>query len=199
MKIKMIYLAAGNSRRFGSNKLYHEIEGRPMFQYGLEALEKVLRRREETTLTVVTQYSEIWKYVLEKQRVWGGRISAVASPEAEKGISYSIRAGLSGDCADYYLFCVADQPWVSDETILRLIDTTTQGGYIGGFAQWNGVSGNPAIFSDRLFPELLALTGDTGGKKILRGRENVCTVQVENPIEIEDIDEISMLPFDTKK
>ena len=38
----MIYLAAGNSRRFGSNKLYADLNGKPMFLHGLEALEQVL-------------------------------------------------------------------------------------------------------------------------------------------------------------
>ena len=41
MKIALIMLAAGNSRRFGSNKLLYEIEGKPMYQHILEKLMKV--------------------------------------------------------------------------------------------------------------------------------------------------------------
>ena len=189
MKIKMIYLAAGNSRRFGSNKLYYEIEHKPMFQYGLEILEKVLEKKEEVSLTVVTEYSRIQEYVLERKKFWRERISVVGSPDREKGISYSIRAGLADGKADYYLFCVADQPWICEETILNLIQKTVEGGYIGGYTEWNGISGNPAIFSSELLPELMALTGDTGGKRILKSRENVCTVRVKDAMEIRDIDE----------
>ena len=40
----MIYLAAGNSRRFGSNKLYADLNGKPMFLHGMEALEQCFVR-----------------------------------------------------------------------------------------------------------------------------------------------------------
>ena len=189
MKIKMIYLAAGNSRRFGSNKLYYEIKDRPLFRYGLDALEKVLMQNPETTLTVVTEYDRIREYVLEKKILWNERISVVPSPDSEKGISYSIRAGLADGMADYYLFCVADQPWMQDHTVLQLIRKTTEGGYTGGFVTWNEISGNPAIFSAKLLPQLWSLTGDTGGKKLLQNRNDVCTIQVCTPLEMEDIDD----------
>ena len=69
MTLHIIYLAAGNSRRFGNNKLYHEIAGRPMFLYGLDILEQVLKETENTVLTVVTVYEEIRKEVLIKKRM----------------------------------------------------------------------------------------------------------------------------------
>ena len=43
MKIGMILLAAGCSRRFGSNKLLYEIEGKPMYLRALERLLEVQR------------------------------------------------------------------------------------------------------------------------------------------------------------
>lgn len=38
MRIALIMLAAGNSRRFGGNKLLYEIDGNPMYRYILERL-----------------------------------------------------------------------------------------------------------------------------------------------------------------
>lgn len=35
MRIRMIYMAAGNSRRFGSNKLVYLIDGKPMYLHVL--------------------------------------------------------------------------------------------------------------------------------------------------------------------
>ena len=97
MEIRMIYLAAGNSRRFGSNKLLYEINGKAMFAYGLEALFQVLEEMEETSLTVVTNYAEIEEYVQGRRRVIGKeRIATVKSPDSHMGISYSIRAGIMG-------------------------------------------------------------------------------------------------------
>lgn len=210
MKIRMIYLAAGNSRRFGSNKLLYQIEGKPMFRYGLDALLKVLEEMEGTSLTVVTNFAEIEEYVRECGK---DRISAVKSPESHKGISYSVRAGLMGSgpnvctfagenlsvqpdsgsplpCADvdYYLFCVADQPCVSSKTVVRLLRETAEGGFAGGFVEWEGKSGNPAVFSKELLPELFALQGDNGGKRILTGRRDVCRVRAGRREELEDVD-----------
>ena len=195
MKIKMIYLAAGNSRRFGNNKLYHKIAGRPMFLYGLDVLEQVLKETENTVLTVVTVYEEIRKEVLTRKKLWQERLEVVDSPDSEKGISCSIRAGLTGTAADYYLFCVADQPWILTETILELIRETTEKHCLGGWVQWNDISGNPTIFSKELLPQLMALDGDTGGKSILRKQKNICVVQAKQAAEIKDID----VPFGSEE
>ena len=48
MKIALIMLAAGNSRRFGSNKLLYEIDGKPMYRHILEKLMIVAEQLEET-------------------------------------------------------------------------------------------------------------------------------------------------------
>lgn len=197
MKIRMIYLAAGNSRRFGSNKLLHQIDGKPMFAHGLDTLMKVLEEMEEVSLTVVTNYPEIEEYAAACRRASAGkmpqmpekeRICTVKSPCSHKGISHSIRAGLLGFDADYYLFCVADQPYISSKTIVSLLQETIKGGYVGGYVEWEGKSGNPAVFSKELFGELLSLQGDTGGKGLLVGRENVCLVSAGRREEMEDVD-----------
>ena len=184
----MIYLAAGNSRRFGSNKLYADLDGKPMFLHGLEALEQVLCKDPDTELTVVTEFDRILNYVKERAAVFGDRIKAVPSPEREKGISYSIRAGLSGERADYYLFCVADQPWIRSQTLLELLRKIKTGGYAGGCVSFCGIWGNPAVFSDELYPGLLGLTGDTGGKRLLMELKDICLMEASEARELKDID-----------
>ncbi|HKM22861.1 MAG TPA: NTP transferase domain-containing protein, partial [Lachnospiraceae bacterium] len=67
MTISAIYLAAGFSKRFGENKLLHEIGGKPMYQYTLGKLISILQ---ETALIsqviVVTQYDEIEQYIVQQ-------------------------------------------------------------------------------------------------------------------------------------
>jgi molybdenum cofactor cytidylyltransferase len=138
----------------------------------------------------VTAFPEIREEAERLKQRLADRVNVTDSPDREKGISYSIKAGLraSGE-ADYYLFCVADQPWIRKETIQTLIQTTIRQQSVGGYVEWNGVSGNPAIFSRTLVPELLALEGDTGGKRILKGRDDICTIQAQEAAEMRDIDE----------
>ena len=63
MKLGLIMLAAGNSRRFGSNKLLYSIDGMPMYRHILLELKKVKEALEaqghKCEITVVTQYEEI--------------------------------------------------------------------------------------------------------------------------------------------
>ena len=59
MKLGLIMLAAGNSRRFGSNKLLYGIDGMPMYRHILLELKEVKAALEEQghrcEITVVTQ------------------------------------------------------------------------------------------------------------------------------------------------
>ena len=62
--IHVIYMAAGNSRRFGSNKLLYLYEGKPLYRHGLELLLELKQEMgEKLTVTVVTQYPEILEEV----------------------------------------------------------------------------------------------------------------------------------------
>lgn len=54
-KVHMIYMAAGNSRRFQGNKLLYTISGKALYRYGLETLIEVQKNYPDTTLTVVVQ------------------------------------------------------------------------------------------------------------------------------------------------
>ena len=42
--IHIIYMAAGNSRRFGSNKLFYELDGKPMYRHLLDRLAEIKNR-----------------------------------------------------------------------------------------------------------------------------------------------------------
>ena len=80
MKVALIYLAAGNSRRFGKgNKLLWPIEGKRMYLHLLERLKRIENRHSEWELLVVTQYPEI----IEEAGKSG--VKTVFSPESFKG------------------------------------------------------------------------------------------------------------------
>lgn len=69
MKIGMILLAAGYSRRFSSNKLLYEIEGRPMYlrtldqliQAGKELAEDKKKTREKRKTAVLRSRRLCWR------------------------------------------------------------------------------------------------------------------------------------------
>lgn len=203
MKLGIVLLAAGNSRRFGSNKLLYEIEGKPMYVRALETM-KGLREQMSTfdgasetrevaggpsgllcaRITVVTQYAEIGAYAKARG------IHVVYNPHPEEGIASSLRLGLLENLdADACLFAVSDQPWLSTETLGAMVGRFRICGEGIVCAASGGVPGNPCIFAKRYYEELLSLTGDRGGKQVVKAHmEDVELFEVEEKRELEDMD-----------
>lgn len=195
MKVRLILLAAGNSRRFGSNKLLYPIDGKPMFAYGLEVMKELLLEDYDRELYVVTRFEPVAHAVNELSKDTGlqNRIRVIHSEDSVLGVSYSIRAGLTdGETEpDYYLFMVSDQPFVKSETISQLINMTIEQQKIGGCITWKDTLGNPVIFSKRLKEELLELKEDQGGKKVLKKYlDEICKVEASSEEELVDKDTI---------
>ncbi|MDO4336698.1 MAG: nucleotidyltransferase family protein [Eubacteriales bacterium] len=203
MKIAVIMLAAGNSRRFGSNKLMYKVEGKPMYQRILEQLLEVQKKAaslcpynscsrksyEEKTeaafsVTVVTQYEEIEAAA----QSLGMRV--LRNPHPEEGISSSIKIGLGANQdADAFLFTVSDQPWLRAETILGLIECYMHSSKGIACVSHNGKTGNPCMFSSGYFSELLRLTGDVGGKRIISANPgDTAILEVPDGRELTDVD-----------
>ncbi len=182
----IIYLASGNSRRFGSNKLLYPLNGKPIFSYGLEMLSGYVHRCSDATLTVVSQYEEV--------RVFASALGCytVDSPDSTKGISYTIRAGLNAlqqvAPEDFILFVVADQPYLTEATIDKILSYAAEGTETASLA-YGDRPGNPTLFSARLIPELMELEGDKGGRVVIR-KHNCIYVQAADERELMDIDRL---------
>jgi len=186
----MIHLclsAAGNGTRFGSNKLLADFRGRPLWTYGYRVLAEVAAEC-GAEVHVVTRYSEILDAVGKH---------GVNSPESEKGLSFTVRAACRA-CGevredDRILFLAADQPNVTATTVRRLLEVVLSDRLDGAFplaaCAWDGeTSGNPVVFAGVLVPKLMNLTGEQGGKAVLRGYPNRTAHVLCDPEELTDID-----------
>ena len=203
MRVTLIYLAAGNSRRFGEsirllkekkhlmpeevpeNKLLFSIEGKPMYLHLLERLVKLCNRHASWEVLVVTQYEEI----LEMARRLGIRV--VFSPDSQKGASWSVKAAMREvQDVDACAFFVADQPYLSEKTAENfLIDMQKRCQDGLGCVCCEEMTGNPVWFSKKFFPELLKLEGDRGGKKILKEHwSEVEFFHIKDRNELQDVD-----------
>lgn len=187
-KLGLVMLAAGNSRRFGSNKLLALIEGEPMYCHILGELMQVKETLERQGLdcgiTVVTQYDEI----AEAAGEIGARVLYNLHPD--EGISSSLKIGLSRNREmDACLFTVSDQPWLRGETILALLEVFLKEGKGIACVEYDGKLGNPCVFSERYYGELMGLEGDVGGKRVVvRNRKDVAVMRVVDGREVMDVD-----------
>ena len=182
--LSLIMLAAGNSRRFGSNKLLYEIDGVPMYQRTLKKLQKAAREFKNCGIIVVTQYEEI------AARAQESGVRVLINPHPERGISSSMQIGLAAAKeSSACLFTVSDQPWLTAETIIDLVHKF--------LAEHKGMActllgtktGNPCIFSRKYYQELQEITGDKGGKQIInRHPDDVTYLEMKDARELVDID-----------
>jgi CTP:molybdopterin cytidylyltransferase MocA len=180
-RIAVILEAAGNSSRFGSNKLLHIMEdGRPMSASILEAARSVDAYRK----ILVTQYDEVAAMAPD--------FKVVMNDRPDLGISRSMQLGLkaAGD-ADAYMFCVCDQPGLTKATLERLIKAYKKGTAGIVSLAWQGKMCNPKIFSSRYREELMALSGDTGGRQIIASHaDDIFLVEALSEDEVRDIDSL---------
>ncbi len=188
--IYAIYLASGNSARFGGeNKLLHLFEGKAVFAHGLDNLYRVSLRHAELEVIVVTKYLEIVKYAQKCD------IRCVYEKEMPDALSYTIQQGINGIATlhptDYLLFLVADQPLLSEMTIEKFVTAAAQQ-ILTACAYTANTRGNPVMFSATLVDALLALEGDVGGREVLRQYPPL-EIMVEHAYELEDVDEKTCL------
>ena len=214
--IHIIYMAAGNSRRFGSNKLFYELDGKPMYRHLLDHLIEIkdrynkLKNAESNNpvidITVVTRYREILDYC-----ACIPDCHAVLSQDSEKGISYTIKAGImavqeqkklkkssevthhTAEKEEYYMFAVADQPYLKSQSVIKLIDKVLEnkGNMKSVFSLRCGDTvGNPCVFHSSLIPQLLSLEGDKGGRSVAKKYDCVY-VDIADERELTDIDTLS--------
>ena len=177
MKIGCVVLAAGNARRFGSNKLNAQVEGVSLIRRALDAVPGGL------ATVVVSQYPDI----LALAGDYG--FDALLNDRPELGLSRSVRLGLAHltDC-DGVLFLVSDQPRLKRDSVEALAALWAQNPEKIAAMAHNGVRGNPCLFPARLFPELLALTGNRGGSAVIRHHEDDLILLETDAPELADVD-----------
>ena len=200
--IHIIYMAAGNSRRFGSNKLFYELDGKPMYRHLLDHFVEIKDRYNKLKsdspaidITVVTRYREILDYCSSIPDC-----HAVLSPDSEKGISYTIKAGIMAvheqkktGMQDYYMFAVADQPYLKSQSMIKLIDKVLENKgdkQLAFSLRCGDAVGNPCVFHSSLIPQLLSLEGDKGGRSVAKKYDCVY-VDIADERELMDIDTLS--------
>mgnify|MGYP006381404039 FL=1 len=94
---------------------------------------------------------------------------------------------------DYYMFAVADQPYLKSQSVIKLIDKALEnkGNKRLVFSLRCGDAvGNPCVFHSSLIPQLLSLEGDKGGRSVAKKYDCVY-VDIADERELMDIDNLS--------
>lgn len=190
--IAAIILAAGTSSRMGQerHKLLLPLGNRPVIAHVLEA---VLASRAAPILLVLGYRSAHVRTELAPYLA-NSRVVPIENTRYDEGMSTSIHAALEAlprvaPACESTLIILGDQPLLSPNILDTLITArhTTRKRIIAPLYQ--GQRGNPVLFARDLFPELLEVRGDEGGRQvIMRHREDLETVEVGSPHANYDVD-----------
>jgi len=98
----------------------------------------------------------------------GGVLKIVVNEKWREGMASSLRCGLS-QCgqAGAVLVALGDEPTVPSELVKRMVQAWRQGASLVVPVHGDR-SGHPVLFDRALWPELVALSGDVGGREVVR-------------------------------
>ncbi len=157
-----IVLASGMSRRFGAgNKLLARFGGQSVISCTVQAY---IDAHLAPLLVVVGYQAEEMV-----ESLYGRSIQVVPNPDFLEGQSRSLRHGLLAlpESTIAAVIGVGDQPLLRPETIRSLIDEYLRSHAPLVLPRYAGRRGNPVLFDRCLFPELLSVEGDTGGRSVI--------------------------------
>jgi molybdenum cofactor cytidylyltransferase len=184
-RIAAIILAAGLSRRMGSNKLLAEL---PTGQKMLAAtVDNVLASAAHPVIVVTGHQDEDIRKILADRPV-----SFVHAETYAAGMAESLRAGIAALSKNIAaaLIVLGDMPLVEPATINALLAAyDPEEGRDIVVPIHDGQRGNPVLWGAKFFPDLLSLTGDTGARNILvQNMESVAEVDCPTDSILRDFD-----------
>jgi molybdenum cofactor cytidylyltransferase len=182
--ISAVVLAAGRAERMGEQKLLLPLRGKPVLQW---VLESALASDLHEIICVVRDLEAVRRKIslVDERLLW------LTNYAADRGQSTSVTAGLWAidPKSKGALFLLGDQPMVCSELIDAVIERSDSNASLIVAPIFEGEPRNPVLFRRTLFPELLRLTGDRGGRPLLdKYREKAAFVKWNDETPFMDID-----------
>jgi molybdenum cofactor cytidylyltransferase len=176
-----ILLAAGASKRFGSDKLLHPLIGQtPVALASLANLRAAIPH----VIAVVRPGAPVLEHRLSEA---GAAVILCVNADEGMGASLATAVAASGDVAGWVI-ALADMPYIRPETIGKIVASLTAGAAIVAPA-YRGERGHPVGISARFRAQLEALRGDEGARAVLMQNAGlVKLIEVDDPGVCRDID-----------
>lgn len=185
VQVSGVLLAAGESSRMdeGQVKQLLPVGSEPLVRR--VAREAVASRLSEVIVVVGFAADDV------RQALAGLDVRIIDNPGYGEGQSTSVKAGLAviEPTADAALFIPADQPFLTSAIIDRLIATYQESGGPIVLPVYQERRGAPVLLDRSLFPELSRITGDEGGRQLVRRQpDKVIAVVLDSEKPLLDID-----------
>ncbi|SEW25079.1 CTP:molybdopterin cytidylyltransferase MocA [Chitinophaga sp. YR573] len=180
----IVILAAGESKRLGTSKQQLIFRGDTLLR---NTVRTALELGTAATVVVAGKAAATIKQQLEDMS-----IELVINAGYAEGMASSIREGVKHLCGKHphvahILIMLCDQPYVDVTHLRRLVYQQQLTAAPVAASNYAGRNGVPALFHQSVFPQLLALEGDTGAKHVIEGLGEAVTI-VPFPEGVVDVD-----------
>ena len=185
-----LLLAAGQSRRFGSNKLASVItvngQQKPLL---LHTLDNWLAAFDRVYLMLPADDRALLLLISDLPNQQRRRITIVPVSKPALGMSQSLQAGITAsEDAAGWLIGLADMPWVTPPVLIALQQAMATGAKIAA-PYYQGVRGQPVGFHADYKKALMALRGDKGARQLLKAAAGqIVAIETEDDGILRDID-----------
>jgi molybdenum cofactor cytidylyltransferase len=182
--VAAIVLAAGQGTRMGGAKMTASYAGKPLVRHAHDA---VAAAGLAPVLTVVGHDAARVSAALA-----GVDTSFVENPDYAQGMSTSLKAGIAAlpETAAGAVVLLGDMPLVTPTIVARLVAAFAERPTAKAVVPTaGGQRGNPILIGRRLFPEVMALTGDVGARRLLESAgDDVIEVAIDDGAVLTDVD-----------
>lgn len=169
----------------GKNKLLLDFYGKPLVEWVVESVKSIGFKK----IILVYKDNKVKEIGIKHD------VFTLYNKNAHYGQSEGIKISLkhSPILSEGYMFFTGDQPLLKKETIKKLMQTFNENGGII-VPKVNGKNKSPVIFSSDFKNELMSLSGDIGGRPVIRNNlDKVTFVTFDSDFEFFDVDTVEDL------
>jgi len=199
-QVSAVILAAGTSSRMGQAKQLLPLGGTTVLA---RTIDNVRSAGLVEMVLVLGASAEAIRRQLPQSLLEG--LKVVVNQAYRQGMASSLRQGLSAldPQTGAALIILGDQPFVRPQTLHQIMAGYHRSGAQIVIPSHQGKRGNPVLLSRSVFPEVMALEGDTGCRAIFPNHlDAILKLEVEDPgilLDIDNQDDYDRLMLSTRE
>ncbi len=177
MKIQLMLMAAGQSKRFAGIKQLADIHGQPMLRHCLEQY----RPKKKWIEGLHSGFVILGANAASVSQVMPQEVEHYIADKWKQGLGHSVAQGMAYLAKDttHVLVGLGDQVALTKSMIRQLISTSQVNPRHIIAAQYADTLGAPVIFPKFYFNQLKQLSGDKGAKVLLQNnQQNIVAVKL---------------------
>lgn len=178
-----LVLAAGFSRRFGDSKLQTTLgNGRTVFA---QTLARIAAATPNIIVVTRVQLTQVQHDISQQTN---GNITTLLCPDSDQGMGHTLAYGMAHiKDWDACLVCLGDMPFIRTQTYQTLLSQLRTNRILQ--PAFEDQIGNPIGFGSQFFPALRRVSGDTGGRDVVKANcEHIHRISIDDPAILQDID-----------